>query len=64
MTATAMAPEFGNIHPYSRLEENSKRLFVQFFEQIQRIIDHYVNHVNHDIMIKNNHVLNRNINTN
>ena len=33
MAATVMTVEFGTIHIYSSLEENSEALFVQFFEQ-------------------------------
>ena len=39
-----MTIEFGTIHHYSSLEENSDAcLFVQFFEQIQKLTEHYVN---------------------
>ena len=44
MAATVMTVEFGTIHHYSSLEENSEALLVQFFEQMQKSTDHYVNY--------------------
>ena len=38
-----MTVEFGTIHPYSSLEKNSEVFFVQFFGQIQKLTEHYVN---------------------
>ena len=35
--AIVMTVEFGTIHHYSSLEENSEAFFAQFFEQIQKI---------------------------
>ena len=61
MAATVMTVESNTIHHYSSLEENSKTCFLQFFEQVQQLTEHYVNH---DILVKNNHVLNSNMNTN
>ena len=55
MAATVMTVEFCTIHHYSSLEENSEALFVQFFEQIQKLTEHYVNY---GILIWNNRVLN------
>ena len=38
VAATVMTVEFDTIHHYSSLEENSEAcLFVEFFEQIQKI---------------------------
>ena len=49
MAATVMTVEFGTIHHYSSLEENSEPcLQVQFFEQIQNLTEHYVNY---DILV-------------
>ena len=42
MAATVITVEFGTIHHYSSLEECS--LFVQFFEQIQKLTGIYVNY--------------------
>ena len=42
MVATVMTVEFGTIHHYSSLDFWS--LFVQFFEQIQKLTEHYVNY--------------------
>ena len=62
MAATVMTVEFGTIHHYSSLEEDSETFFfMQFFRQIQNLIEQYVNC---DILVKNNHVLNNNKNTN
>ena len=39
-----MTVDFGTIHLYTSLEENSEAcLHVQFFEQIQNLTQHYVN---------------------
>ena len=48
MGATGMTVEFGTIHHYFSLEESSEALFVQFFEQIQKLTEHYVNY---DILV-------------
>ena len=40
MAATVMTVEFGTIHHYSSLEWS---LFVQCFEQIQKLTEQYVN---------------------
>ena len=40
MAASVMTVEFGTIHHYSCLEENS----AQFFEQVQKLTEHYVNY--------------------
>ena len=37
MVATVMTVEFGTIHHYSSLEENSEACFEQFYEQIQKL---------------------------
>ena len=58
MAATVMTVEFGTFHRYSSLEENSEGFFVQFFEQIQKLTEHYVNY---DIFASNNHILNKHI---
>ena len=44
MAATVMTVEFGTIHHYSSLDENSEACFMQFFEQIQKLSEHYVNY--------------------
>ena len=49
MAATVMTIKFGTIHHYSGLEENSEAYnYVQFFEQIQKLIEHFVNY---DILV-------------
>ena len=48
MAATVMTVEFGTIHHCSRLEGNFWSLFVQFFEQIQKLSELYVNY---DILV-------------
>ena len=48
MAAIVMTVEFGTIHHYSSLEEKFWSLFVQFFEQVQTLTDHYVNY---DILV-------------
>ena len=48
MAATVMIVEFGTIHHYFSLEKKSESLFVQFLEQIQKLIEHYVNY---DILV-------------
>ena len=48
MAAIVMTAEFGNVRHVSSLEENSEAFFVQVFEQIQKLTEHYVNH---DILV-------------
>ena len=47
MAATVMTVEFGTIH-HSSLEEKFWSLFVQFFERVQKLTEHYVNY---DILV-------------
>ena len=44
MATTVMTVEFGTIHHYSSLEENFWSLFVQLFEQVQTLTEHYVDY--------------------
>ena len=44
MAATVMTVEFGTVHHYSSLEEKFWSFFVQFFELIQKLTEHYVNY--------------------
>ena len=48
MAATVMTVEFGTIHHYSSLEENSEACLCRFFEQIQNLTGNYVNY---DILV-------------
>ena len=48
MAATVMTVEFGTIHHYSRLRGKFWSLFVQFFEQIQKLTEHYIKY---DILV-------------
>ena len=48
MAATVMTVEFGTINHFSSLEESSEVLFVQFFKQIQKLIE---NKVNYNILV-------------
>ena len=41
MAATVMTVEFCTIRHYSSLEEKFWSLFVQFFEQTQKLTEHY-----------------------
>ena len=43
-----MTVEFGTIHQYSSLKEKFWSMFVQFFEQVQTLTEHYVNY---DILV-------------
>ena len=43
MAATVMTAEFGTIYHYSRSGGKFCSLFVQFFGQIQKLTEHYVN---------------------
>ena len=61
MAATVMTVEFGIIHHYSSLEENSEACFCSSFGQIPKLIEHYINC---DILVYNNHFLNSNMSTN
>ena len=48
MVATAMTGEFGTIHHYYESARKFWSLFLQFFEQIHKLTEHYVNY---DIMV-------------
>ena len=48
MAATLRTVEFGTIHHFSSLEKKHWSLFVQFFEQMQKLSEHYVNY---DILV-------------
>ena len=48
MVATVMTVEFGTILHYSSLVEKFWSLFVQFFEQVQTLTEHYVDY---DILV-------------
>ena len=48
MAATVMTVEFCTIHHYSSLEEKFWSLFMQFFEQAQKLTEHYANY---DILV-------------
>ena len=48
MAATVMTAEFDTIYHYSSLEEKFWSLFVQFFEQVQILTEHYVDY---DILV-------------
>ena len=61
MAATVMTVEFGTIHHYSSLEENSEACLCSSFEQIQKLTEHYASY---DILVSNNHVLNSNMTSN
>ena len=56
-----MTVEFGTIHHFSSPVGKFWGSFVQFFEQILKLTEHYVNY---DILVQNNLVLNSNVNTN
>ena len=43
MAATVMTVEFGTIHYYSSLEENSEACLYSFFGQIQKLTEHCLN---------------------
>ena len=60
MAATVMTLEFCTIQPYSNLEENSEGCLSSSLNRYKETTEH---HVNYDILILNNHVLNRNMNT-
>ena len=52
MAVTVITVEFGTIHHYSSLEENSEAcLCMQFLEQIQQLTEHYVIIGNYDILV-------------
>ena len=59
MAATVVTIEFGTIHHYSSLEENSEARFVQFFGQV--LTEHYVRY---DILVYNNHAFDSSMITN
>ena len=61
MTATLMTVEFGAIHHYCSLEENSDACLCSSFNRYKKLTEQYVNY---DIFVWNNHVLNSNMNTN
>ena len=61
MAATVMTVEFGTSYHYSSLKENSEACVCSSLKQIQQLNEHFVNC---DILVKNNHVLNSNMNTN
>ena len=48
MAATIMTVEFGTIHHFSTSGGKFWSLFAQFFEQIQKLPEHYVNY---DILV-------------
>ena len=61
MAATVISGEFGTIHFYSWLEGYFEAFFVEVFGQTLKLIENYENC---DILVRNNHVLNSNMNAN
>ena len=56
-----MTLEFGTIHhPYSSLEENSKGCLCSSLNRYKEITEHYVNY---NILITNNHILQKLVST-
>ena len=48
MATTVMTVEFGTIHHYSSLEENSEVCLCSFLNRYRKLTEHYVNY---DILV-------------
>ena len=64
MATTDMTVEFGTIHHYSSLEENSEACLCSSLNRLDTKINWTFNKKKNDILVQNNHVLNSNVNTN